>query len=112
MSPDLRAKAEAIVRSHTERCFGEFDPFEPYCSAAPAGTPLCPACRKFADAIAVALDAAECPERTTFEAGWSAGLAATDKFGEQHATVEAAWIDYRLEIQAQAHAQEPLPNGK
>lgn len=50
-----RQIAEDIVRGHADRCVGDYESTQPWCSCAPLGTPLCQGCQKLADAITAAL---------------------------------------------------------
>lgn len=48
-------QAERIIRSHDDFCIGYYETTEPWCAAAPVGTPLCRGCRALADKITKAL---------------------------------------------------------
>jgi hypothetical protein len=59
----LQQIAEQIIRDHETFCDGHFKDEAPWCSCAPAGTPLCESCTKLRDAIVAALLSRD-PQRT------------------------------------------------
>jgi hypothetical protein len=75
-----RRQAEEIVRNHSDFCVGHFTD-EAWCSCAPLGQPLCPACSKLADAIEAALRA--CPEALAPSPDKALTIPATDSEREQ-----------------------------
>lgn len=64
-------QAERIIRSHDDFCIGYYETTEPWCAAAPVGTPLCRGCRALADKITKAMRTLHQERDEARQSGWA-----------------------------------------